>query len=74
MEYTSLRFCSLEYSLLLLRKWKNNGFIEEAHEILRDTIRKNRVGRDKSLSLGMSDSQSVKISSNDCDLRGINGG
>jgi putative transposase len=32
------------------RKWKNNGFIEEVHELLRDAVRQ-QCGRDKSLGL-----------------------
>lgn len=40
---------------------------------MRDTIRK-RNGRDKSLSLGLIDSRSVKISRNGGAARGIDGG
>lgn len=55
------------------RKWKNNGFIEEVHETLRDTIRQQN-GRDKSPSLGLIDSRSVKTSRNGGAARGIDGG
>jgi putative transposase len=55
------------------RKWKNNGFIEEVHEYLRDRIRR-QCGRDKSPSLGLIDSRSVKTSRNGGSDRGIDGG
>lgn len=55
------------------RKWKNNVFIEEVHEILRDTVRQQSA-RDKCPSLGLSDSRSVKTSRNGDDARGIDGG
>ena len=55
------------------RKWKNNGFIEEVYETLRDTIRQQN-GRDQSPSLGLIDSRSVKTSRNGGVARGIDGG
>lgn len=41
------------------RKWTKSGFIKKIHDILRNRIRK-ALGRDKSPSIGIIDSQSVK--------------
>ena len=41
------------------RKWSNSGFIEKIHNILRDRLR-NKLGRNRSPSLGIIDSQSSK--------------
>ena len=40
-------------------KWKNNGVIEQVHELLRDKIRKN-TGKYESPSLAYIDNQSIK--------------
>lgn len=55
------------------RKWKNNGFIEEVHEALRDMVRQ-QSGKYKSPSLVLIDSRSVKTSRNGGESRGIDGG
>ncbi|MDR3119693.1 MAG: transposase, partial [Mediterranea sp.] len=55
------------------RKWKNNGLIEELHEMLRDLTRR-KSGRHPSPSLGLIDSRSVKTSRNGGLERGIDGG
>ena len=55
------------------RKWENEGIIEELHEILRDYLRK-KSGRKESVSVGIIDSRSVKVSYRvDC-AKDINGG
>jgi putative transposase len=41
------------------RKWQKSGFIRKIHDILRNRIRKE-LGRNKSPSIGIIDSQSVK--------------
>lgn len=41
------------------RKWTKSGFIKKIHDILRNRIRKE-LGRDKSPSIGIIDSQSAK--------------
>ena len=40
-------------------RWKNNGVIEQVHELLRDKIRKN-TGKYESPSLAYIDNQSIK--------------
>lgn len=55
------------------RRWKNNGLIEEIHENLRDMVRE-QSGREKSPSIGLIDSRSVKTSRNGGEARGIDGG
>jgi putative transposase len=55
------------------RKWKQNGLIEELHEMLRDFTRR-KSGRSVSPSLGLIDSPSVKTSRNGGLERGIDGG
>jgi putative transposase len=54
-------------------KWKNNGLIEEIHEVLRNMIRKN-AGRDESPSAACIDSRSVKTSRSGCTCKGVDGG
>lgn len=53
-------------------KWKNNGTIEEIHEILRDMVRK-KENRQRSPSAACIDSQSVKTGRVG-GVRGIDGG
>jgi transposase len=54
------------------RKRKNNGFIEEVHELLRDKVRKQK-GRQASPILGLINSRSVKTVCNGGDKQGIDG-
>ena len=54
-------------------KWKNNGVIEQIHELLRDKIRK-KAGRYESPSLACIDSQSVKTTRLSGEYRGFDGG
>lgn len=51
------------------RKWKNNGLIEEIHDMIRE-----QSGREKDPSLGLIDSRNVKTSRNGGEARGIDGG
>jgi len=53
--------------------WKHKGIIELIHEHLRDKIR-TKAGREKSPSLGLIDSQSVKTTRSGGICRGIDGG
>ena len=41
------------------RKWRDDGTLERAHDALRDRVRE-AAGRDRSPSLGLLDSQSVR--------------
>lgn len=54
-------------------KWKNNGLIEEIHEVLRNMVRKE-AGRDESPSAACIDSRSVKTSRSGGLCRGVDGG
>lgn len=54
-------------------RWRNDGTIEEVHEVLRNKIRK-RTGREESPSLGIIDSQSSKTTRSGGLDRGIDGG
>jgi hypothetical protein len=54
------------------RKRKNNGFIEEVDELLRERVREQRSSQ-VSPSFGLIDSFSVKISRNGGDKQGIDG-
>lgn len=53
--------------------WKNNGVIEQIHELLRDIVRK-RAGRNESPSLALIDSQSIKTTRLGGQDRGVDGG
>mgnify|MGYP001397562426 CR=1 FL=1 len=53
--------------------WRDDGTVEEVHEVLRNTIRK-RKGRKESPSLGIIDSQSFKTTRSGGLNRGIDGG
>ena len=53
--------------------WKHKGIIDQIHEHLRDKVRMN-AGKDKSPSLGLIDSQSIKTTRNGGICRGIDGG
>jgi Transposase and inactivated derivatives len=55
------------------RKWKNEGIIEELHEVLRDYLRK-KVGKKRSPSVGIIDSRSIKTSHHSDCTKGIDGG
>lgn len=55
------------------RKWKNNGLIEEVHEILRNLVRKKH-GHEESPSAACIDSRSVKTSRSGGLCRGVDGG
>jgi putative transposase len=54
-------------------KWKNEGLIEELNEILRNYIRK-KVGKERSPSVGIIDSRSVKTTRLGGHDRGVDGG
>lgn len=55
------------------QKWRDDGTIEEVHEILRGKLRK-RAGKQESPSLGIIDSQSSKTTRSGSIDRGIDGG
>ena len=55
------------------QKWSRDGTIEEIHEVLRKMLRKKR-GRAESPSVGVIDSQSVKVTKISGECRGIDGG
>jgi putative transposase len=56
------------------RKWKKEGLIEELHDYLREYVRK-KAGKEKSPSVGIIDSRSVKTSYHaDTTVKGIDGG
>lgn len=55
------------------QKWSRDGTIEDIHEVLRKRVRKKR-GREESPSVGMIDSQSVKVTKISGECRGIDGG
>ena len=53
--------------------WKHKGVIDQIHEHLRDKVRIN-AGKEKSPSLGLIDSQSVKTTRSGGICRGVDGG
>ncbi len=55
------------------RKWRDDGTIAEAHEVLRAAVRQ-RSGKQASPSLAIIDSQSSKTSRSGATCRGIDGG
>jgi len=55
------------------RQWKNNGLIEEIHEVIRNIVRKI-TGRQESPSDACIDSRSVKTSRSGGVCRGVDGG
>jgi len=55
------------------RQWKNNGVIEEIHEVLRNMVRTN-AGHKESPSAACIDSRSVKTSRSGGLCRGVDGG
>ncbi|MEG1523389.1 MAG: IS5 family transposase, partial [Bacteroidales bacterium] len=55
------------------QKWSRDGTIEEIHEVLRKRLRKKR-GCEASPSVGVIDSQSVKVTKISGECRGIDGG
>ena len=54
-------------------RWKNNGVIEQVHELLRDKIRQ-RAGKYESPSLACIDSLSIKTTRLGTESRGFDGG
>ena len=55
------------------QKWSQDGTLEEIHEVLRKRVRKKR-GKHESPSVGIIDSQSVKVTKISGEYRGIDGG
>lgn len=55
------------------QKWRDDGTIEEIHEVLRNNTRKD-AGKEESPSLAIIDSQSSKTTRRGSDVRGIDGG